>query len=52
MTQHFITRLRERGLTSATPNAYVAGIKLIEHDFGDLPLTPLEHRRMRGEKLA
>ncbi len=38
-----------RQLAPSTVKAYLAYIKLIEDEFGDLPLAALEDRRMRGE---
>jgi integrase len=37
------------GLAASTRRAYLAYIKLIENEFGDLPLAALADRRVRGE---
>lgn len=37
------------GLAASTRRAYLAYIKLIEDEFGDLPVTALADRRVRGE---
>ena len=37
------------GLAQSTRRAYLAYIKLIEDEFGDLPLAALADRRVRGE---
>lgn len=37
------------GLAASTRRAYLANIKLIENEFGDLPLAALADRRVRGE---
>jgi integrase len=38
-----------RALAPSSVKAYLSYIKLIENDFGDLPLAALEDRRVRGE---
>ena len=37
------------GLAQSTRRAYLAYIKLVEDEFGDLPIAALNDRRVRGE---
>ena len=37
------------GLAASTRRSYLAYIKLVEDEFGDLPLAALADRRVRGE---
>jgi integrase len=46
---HFKGSPEFTGLAQSTRRAYLAYIKLIEDDFGDLPLAALADRRVRGE---